>query len=306
MKKFIMAVALCLMAFGVTGCGMSKVPAGNVGVKVNLLGGEKGVDNEVVGPGRYFLTWNQDMFIFPTFTQNYGWTKGDDEALGSPNDESIEFQSTEGMIISADIGISYHIQPDKVALVFQKYRRGVAEITDTYLRNMVRDALVTNSATMRVDAVYGEKRGVLMDKVTEDVKAQVEPIGIVIEKLYWIGALRLPQQVTDAINAKLQATQKAQQRENEVAQSKAEADKKIEEARGDAQSTLLNAQAQAQANKLLGESITPELVKYQFVQKWDGILSKVTGGDAMNFLMSGDALLADDPKKEAPPSDDSK
>jgi regulator of protease activity HflC (stomatin/prohibitin superfamily) len=296
MKKFVMAVALCFMAFAITGCGMAKVPAGNVGVKVNLLGGDKGVDNEVVGPGRYFLTWNQDMFIFPTFTQNYGWTKDNDPAMGSPNDESIEFQSTEGMLISADVGISYHIQPDKVALVFQKYRRGVAEITDIYLRNMVRDALVTESATMKVDAVYGEKRAELMDKVTDDVKRQVEPIGIVVEKLYWIGALRLPQQVTDAINAKLQATQKAQQRENEVAQSRAEADKKIEEARGDAQSTLLNAQAQAQANKLLGESITPELVRYQFVSKWDGILSKVSGGDTMSMLMNGDSLLKENPK----------
>jgi regulator of protease activity HflC (stomatin/prohibitin superfamily) len=292
-RKFVMFAALCLMAFGVSACG--KVPAGNVGIRVNLLGGSKGVDHDVLGPGRYMITWNQDLFVFPTFTQNYSWTKASTE--GSPNDEELQFQSSEGMTISADVGISYHIEPDKVSLVFQKYRRGVEEITDIYLRNMVRDALVTESSTLRVDDVYGEKRADLMNRVTEDVKKQVEPIGIIVEKLYWIGPLRLPEQVTAAINAKLQATQMAQQRENEVATARAEAQKKVEEAKGFAESTRLQAQAQAEANKVLAQSISPELIQYQLVQKWDGILSKITSGNGgLGFLLNTGDMLKEQPK----------
>ena len=126
-----------IMAFAaLSGC--SKVPAGNVGVKVYLLGGEKGVDSEVLRVGRYWIGINEDLFLFPTFTQNYVWTK--DATEGSPTDESITFQTQEGLGVNADIGISYHIDTDKVSLIFQKYRKGVDEITDIYLRNMVRDA----------------------------------------------------------------------------------------------------------------------------------------------------------------------
>ena len=52
-----------------TGC-LRKVPAGNVGIKVYLLGGEKGVDAEQKGPGRYWIGWNEDLYLFPTYKQN--------------------------------------------------------------------------------------------------------------------------------------------------------------------------------------------------------------------------------------------
>jgi len=264
-KRIAIGAALLL---AVTAC--TYVPAGNVGIKVDMLGGNKGVDSEVVGPGKYWLGINEQMYIFPTFMQNYVWTK--DPAEGSPNDESISFQTVDGMTANADIGISYTLNPDKVSTIFQTYRRGVDEITDTFLRNMVRDALVNEASSKPIEYVYGAGKAELIDAVQADVAAQVEPIGIKIDKIYWIGDIRLPQTVIDSINAKNAATQMAQQRQNEVAQAKAEADKKIEDARGVAESILKVAEAQAKANKILSESLTVEFVQYEALQKWNGVL----------------------------------
>lgn len=268
---------LCLTAIlSLTLISCSKVPAGNVGVKVYLLGGSKGVDSEQLGPGRYWIGLNEELFLFPTFTQNYVWTKEDSET--SPGDESITFQTREGLSINADVGISYNIQPDKVYLIFQKYRKGVDEITRVYLRNMVRDAFVTMSSSEPIETVYGTGKADLVKNVTNHVKSQVADIGINVEGIYLVGELRLPNSVVEAINAKIGATQKAQQRENEVRQAEAEAKKKIEEAKGEAASILEVANAQAQANKTLAESLTPELVRYKTVEKWDGVMPKYTGG----------------------------
>ncbi len=63
----------------------SYVPAGNVGVKVNLLGSSKGVDAEELGVGRYWIGMNEQLFLFPTFMQNYTWTQNPHE--GQPEDE---------------------------------------------------------------------------------------------------------------------------------------------------------------------------------------------------------------------------
>lgn len=260
----------------------SYVPAGTVGVKVNLLGGEKGVDSEVLPVGRYWIGWNEELYLFPVFMQNYVWTK--DSTEGSQNDESISFQTADGMTANADVGISYSIDPSKVDVIFQTYRRGVDEITDTFLRNMVRDSLVKAASTKNIEYVYGAGKAELMATVQEDVAAQVAPIGIKIEKIYWIGEIRLPAVVLDSINNKNAATQMAQQRQNEVAQAKAEADKKIEEARGQAESLLRVAEAQAKANKILAESLTPEFVQYQAITKWDGVLPKFTGSAAVPFV----------------------
>jgi regulator of protease activity HflC (stomatin/prohibitin superfamily) len=274
-------VALAVLMLG-TVAACSTVPAGHVGVKVFLLGGDKGVDSEELGVGRYWIGMNEELYIFPTFMQNYVWTK--DPAEGSSNDESISFQTADGMTANADVGISYSIDPSKVTQIFQTYRRGVDEITDTFLRNMVRDSLVKQASNKPIEYVYGAGKADLMASVQKDVSAQVGSLGIKIDKIYWIGEIRLPSTVIDSINAKNAATQMAQQRQNEVAQAKAEADKKIEDARGTAESILRVADAQAKANKLLAQSLTPEFVQYQAITKWDGILPKFTGSAAVPFV----------------------
>lgn len=50
-------------------CNLQTVPAGYVGVKVNLYGSDKGVQQEELGVGRYLLTWNEQAYLFPTFNQ---------------------------------------------------------------------------------------------------------------------------------------------------------------------------------------------------------------------------------------------
>ena len=281
MKKYIFAAGLGVFLFGtsvIAIASFNKVPAGYTGIKVYLLGSNKGVDTEVLGVGRYWIGINEELYLFPTFMQNYTWTRG------GLDDESISFQTADGMVANADIGISYSIDPNKVSEIFQTYRRGVNEITDTFLRNMVRDALVQEVSTKSIEYVYGQGKSTLISAVQESVAKQVASIGIKIEKIYWIGEIRLPETVMASINAKNAATQMAQQRQNEVAQAKAEADKKIEDARGVAESILKVAEAQAKANKVLADSLTDSFIKYQAVTKWDGVMPKFTGSSVTPFI----------------------
>lgn len=276
---------VALLAATVAAC--DRVPAGNVGVKVNLLGGEKGVDTEELSPGRYWIGMNEELYIFPTFTQNYVWTA--DAAEGSLDNESLSFQTVEGMTVNADVGISYAIRADKVNTIFQKYRRGVNEITDTFLRNMVRDALVTTVSDRPISSVYGAGKAEIMAEVEQRVRDQVGPLGIDVERIYWVGELRLPATVTASLNAKIEATQRAQQRQNEVAEAKAEAQKKIEAARGEAEQIRLKAEAEAEANQIVARSLTPALVQYEAIKRWDGNLPRFTGGNAPVPFINVDA-----------------
>lgn len=282
MSNFLKAVAVLLLATTFVGC--SKVPAGNVGVKVYLLGTSKGVDTEELGVGRYWIGINEELYLFPTFTQNYTWTHNSEE--GDPEDESISFQTMEGLTVNADVGISYHIAPDRVTDIFQKYRRGVDEITDVFLRNMVRDALVTVTSTRPIESVYGSGKADVMAAVEEMVREQVGPIGINVEKIYWIGNLRLPKSVVDAIDEKIKATQRAEQRRNEIAQAQAEAEKEIESARGVAEAKLAVARAEAEAIRLQGEALrqNPEVIRLRQIEKWDGTLPRITGGGVVPFM----------------------
>src|SRR5580692_10151745 len=85
----------------------NKVPAGYRGVIVNLYGSEKGVAEQSVGVGRYYLGWNSELYLFPTFLQNYSWTGA----------QAITMQTSEGLSIRTDAGITYNIHPDDVVKV---------------------------------------------------------------------------------------------------------------------------------------------------------------------------------------------
>ena len=280
MKKLLLATAIALT---LTAC--SDVPSGYVGIKVYMLGGDKGVDTQELGTGRYWIGVNEQLYTFPTFSQNQVWTK--DKTEGSQNDDSMTFQTIEGLSVNTDIGITYAIDPKKVSLIFQKYRKGIDEITSVYMRSMVRDALVTEASTRKMESVYGQGKTELIDAVQARVQRQTADIGILVEKIYLVGELRLPQSVTTSINDKIGATQKTQQRENEVAQSKAEADKKVEDARGVAQSTLLIAEADARAIALKGKAISenPLVIQLNAIERWNGTLpTTMIPGSATPFV----------------------
>ncbi|WP_201314292.1 prohibitin family protein [Dyella sp. EPa41] len=278
--KRVVKLSLSLSALLLAAC--SKVPAGNVGVKFQMYGDGKGALQELP-PGRYWVGWGYEMYTFPTFTQTYTFTRSPTE--GRPTDESISFQTSQGLTVNADVGITYHIDPGKVTLIFQKYRKGIDEITDVYLRNMVRDALVKEAASLDIESVYGKGKANLIDAVQHDVSDEVGPVGIVVEKIYWIGELRLPENVVQSINAKIQATQMAEQRRNEVAQAQAEAQKVEAEAQGQAQARITIAEAEAKAIALKGEALrqNPHVVQMSAIEKWDGRLPTYSGG-ALPFL----------------------
>jgi regulator of protease activity HflC (stomatin/prohibitin superfamily) len=259
-----MAMVAATMGGGLTAC--SKVPAGNVGVKVYLLGGAKGVESEVLGTGRYWIGFNEELYLFPLFQQNHTWDKDKDL------DESFSFQTKEGMVVNTDVGITYHINKPSVSALFQKYRKPVDEIRDQFVKNHVRDALSSYGSKMSIEETYGTGKTALFDSVQNRVSRALSPDGIVVDKVYLVGQFRLPQAVINALNAKIAATQQAQQRENEVATARAQAEIAIAEARGKSEAALINARAEAEALQLKARQLTPIMVEYEKAQRWNGIL----------------------------------
>lgn len=257
--------------------GCSKVPAGYVGVIVDLYGTQKGVQLQEVGTGRYWLTPNEELFRFPTFTQTVTWH----------GENALSFQTVEGMKVSGAVGMTYHVEAAKVPVLFQKYRAGIDEITNVFLRNMVRDAFNEKASTLKVESVYGAGKSELLLAVEERVRAQVSDIGIVVERIYYAADLVLPVQVTQSLNDKIKATQMAEQRKNEVQQSKAEADKERERAHGIADAQLIVAKAEAEAITLRADALrsNKDIIQLNAIEKWDGKLPTYVGGEApMPFI----------------------
>ena len=80
--------------------------------------------------------------------------------------------------------------------------------------------------------------------------------------------------------------------EKQVAQQqllKAETDKQtaITNAQAEAESLKIKAQAEAEANAIISASLSDELINYNKIEKWNGVLPQVTGSNAIVDLTDG-------------------
>ena len=257
--KLLALVALFSTVLVFSSCGYHPIEAGYVGVKVDKLGSDKGVQKEVLPVGRYFPTFNEEIYDFPTFQVNYVFTAASDE--GSKNNEQFTFQTAEGMECSCDLGVAMHFDVVKIPEMFQTYRKGVDEIREIVIRREIRDAINRVGGGMPVESVYGAGKGKLIDSVKSIVRGKLNPHGIIVDDISLIGSIRIPEGILKALNAKVEMNQDAEKARNEVAKAEAKA-----------KTLLVQAQAEAEANRLRQQTLTPMLLQQQFIQKWDGKL----------------------------------
>ncbi|ENZ8428222.1 SPFH domain-containing protein [Klebsiella aerogenes] len=272
MKNLIMAFVIAFTAFCLVGC--DRVEPGNVGIKVNKLGDDKGV-GEVVGVGRYWTGWNTEVYIFPTFKQMKTY------------EDAFNFQMSDGTTIGYHIGVAYKVDPTKVTTVFQTYRKGVDDITDTDLRQKIADSLNRLASRMSTDKFIDGGKADLLTNALKEIQDEMGPIGIQVVSLSYVGKPEYPPTVIDSINAKVTANQKTLQREQEVKQREAEANMLRAEADGQADAKLKLAEAEAKSIKIRGDALrqNPEVMQLEAINKWNGTLPQyMTSGTSTPFI----------------------
>lgn len=264
----ILKIFLFLVLFiGFCSC-FNFISPGHVGVIVNLLGDEKGVKERPIHVGLHWIAPWKRLYTFPIFEQNHTWE----------NKDIFYFQTKEGLNVEAEIGITFHIDPDSVPKIFQKYRRGMNEITHLFIRNYIRDAISNEASQLSIEEIYSSKKVTFLNNVQQRVASELKDMGIIITRVYLIDQLIFPKSVIVALNEKIAAIQRAEQRENELREAEAEAKKKVATAQGEASCTILRAEAEAKANEIVAQSVTDNLIRWQSITKWDGKLPTVTGG----------------------------
>jgi len=274
MAKFVVMLSMVLSLSTSVAC--TRVGAGYVGIKVNMSGSQKGVEDFPTTTGWVFYNpVSTQVFEYPTYMQTVRWTRPTEE--GAPNEE-LTFNTGDQMAISADVAIAYSISPDKVPAFYVTFRNDdITTFSHGFLRNVTRDKFDAVAGKYKIEQIMSNNAA-FMDEVRNALKTELLPYGVILNQLGFVGAVRPPAPVVAAINAKVQAQQIATQKETELLQVQADAAKVIAAADGEAQATMKKAEAEARANNLINNSLTPSLIEYERTKKWNGSLPMVTGG----------------------------
>ena len=276
MGSFIKIVTLLgvVLVAGFAIIGLERIDAGHVGIKVNLIGTGKGVDNATEVTGWVFYNrFTTKIVEFPTFVQHKEYRKVED------SDESFVINSKDGSEFHVSPLLNYSVQREKVPYIFTKYRVELGAIEAGFLKTAVYDAfrVVANSYT--ADELISN-RELFENKVRKNLETHLLPEGFILAQ--FTSNLVYPETFKKAIEAKNNAVQSALRAENEVKTAEAQAKIKVATAAGNAQAMLTSAKAEAEANRLKQQTITPMLLQLEWVNKWDGQLPNTMLGQGSN------------------------
>jgi len=249
------------------------VNPGYVGIVIHRAGG--GVDSKPLGPGLHMRNpLTTGIEEYPIFMQTLVLAKGSTE--GSPNNDEINVNSKEGQPVSLDVSMSFELDADKAPFLYTSFRRDIASIQHTYVKQSIRQALQEVIGNEEIAAVIGPKKAEAVARTQQLISERLAPYGFIV-KQFSMNEFRAPPSVIEAINQKNVMQQQALTAQNELQKNTFQAQGDSIKAAGRAKAILTEAAAQARANELLSKSITGTLVQYEMAKRWNGQMPQVSG-----------------------------
>jgi len=308
---WVITIAIIGFAF-VTFKPFAIINSGEVGIKVRM-----GVfDSVPLEPGLHFyipifekiLPVNTRIRLI-TYSNTETTAAGDNyiREINSENFEgglkrnpAIEVKDIRGLKVNMDIAVQYSIKPSSSPKTIAMWGTGWEEkIINSKVREVVRDVIGQYTAEqlpqMRkeiaaaIEKKISDRMNSLEGKPVILSSVELRNIELPVEINKQIERVQIAkQQITIAEQQKLQAKQEAEKKA-EIA--KGEAQRNRIEAQGEADKIRIEAEEQAKANKLISDSLTPNLIELEKVKtqaKFNEALKVNT--NAQIFLTPGGAV----------------
>jgi regulator of protease activity HflC (stomatin/prohibitin superfamily) len=245
-------VALLLLILAVS--SFSVVGAGERGVIFSQITGVKDIQ---LGEGLHFKI----PFIEDIITVDVKVQKSQTDASAASKD----LQN-----ISSTIAVNFHVDPSRAHKVYQEIGFSYKErVIDPAVQESVKGVTAHFTAEELIT-----RRAEVKDEVKADLSARLLKFNILIDEFSIIDFQFSPE-FNAAIESKQGAEQSALKAKRDLERIKIEAEQRVTQAR-----------AEADAQHLQRETLTPILLQLRAIEKWDGKLPSVSGG-ALPFIDVG-------------------
>ena len=246
------------------------VPVGHVGVVFDPFNG--GVQTWEMNEGfNIKMPWQQ-VTMYSLRTQTYEMHKGGD-------DMAIHALTSEGLEVVMDVTVLYHIDKKYAWKIHKDIGPYYAEIV---IKPIVRATIRDLVAQYKAEDLYSTKtRTLFQQQVTDKVKTELEKKNIHIEQIL-VRHIQLPPQLLNSIENKLTAEQEAERMKFVLQRETQEAERKVIEAKGIAQS-----------NQIIANSLTQSYLTWYWIQSLkdqNSIIYVPVGNNGMPLFKNVDNL----------------
>jgi len=167
--------------------------------------------------------------------------------------------------VNESVAINYRVDKDNAT---DLYKNVGNNYRDTILEPAIKESIKSVTSEYTAEELI-TKRTEVSKKCLDTLQNKVEKYGIIIDD-FNITNFNFSDEFNKAIEEKQVAEQKVLTAKQELEKEKIEAEKKI-----------VSAEAEKKANELKEKSLTENIIKEKFIEKWDGKLPTVTGGNNM-------------------------
>ena len=264
---FVLLVILC----GTRCCTV--IDSGEIGIEFHKwstseenYGGVEGTCHGWV----FYNPFTTSIFTYPTYIQRKTYAP-------------FNVNARDASIFSIDPTIASRINPDKACDIFTKYRVGIRELEEGYIRTCIYEAYRTCANQYSSDSLMSSRANFESD-VRRRLEASLMAEGFIVEE--FTSQITPPQALEQMINEKNMAIQSSLKAENKVKEAEANAKIKIAEAQGEAEAMRIKADGEAYYNRTISASLSPMIVQEDWIEKWNGEVPTVVGSGGMLFDMS--------------------
>ncbi len=266
LRLTIVAAVIGLLVSFTQPYSLTRISQGNIGLKVNWSGNDRGISNYEYETGWVFYNWyNQVIYEFPGWQQHVQYPKQEVITKG-------------GFRTTIKPSFNYKLISGSVGDMFQELRVEIQQIEQGWLMNAIVGSVNDVANRWTVDDIFNKRE--------EFETAIVAEVNKRVKKWFIMSQLRTniepPLALQKSINAKTRAIQDVQVANNQKLVAEAQAQQKIAVARGDSAQAVIRAAGEAEAIHLKQIILTPLYVEYMKTQKWNGVNpSTVLGGQGI-------------------------
>lgn len=173
--------------------------------------------------------------------------------------------------VSAKVAINWKLDPNKVNIIYQTIG-DEQDVLGDIMHPAINEVLKAACAKKTAESILVE-RDSLKKEVDENFKVRMEKYGIIVVDINLVN-FDFSAEFNRAIEEKQVAEQNAKKAIYVAKQAEAEAQAKINQARGD-----------AEAQRMQRLTLSNVMIKKLWIDKWDGKLPKVMTGNSSTFMI---------------------
>ena len=176
-------------------------------------------------------------------------------------------------VVTSRVALNFYLSKEKANTIFQELG---LRYHDTIIHPTIQESVKSATAQFTAEELI-TKRPKVKEKIFDDIKSRLSHNNIVVTD-FSIVDFNFSPEFNRAIEEKQVAEQSALRARNDLERIRTEAEQVKVRAEGEAQAKLEDAKAEAEAQRLLKETLSPQIIQLRAIEKWNGALPTVTGG----------------------------